>query len=106
MTATAEALMRRVERALRPVRWLAAGAVLATVIGAGLTAGLLNVQHQQCQAGNSYRASDAANWDDVLAIVFGGNADPRAVKARQQIGAAVHRRDAPRACPWLPRLLP
>lgn len=106
MLATATALMERVERALRFYRYaaVAGAAVIALVILGGV--GLYETQQQQCQAGNSYRAADAANWDDVLAIVFGGSADPRAAVAAGRIRAAIHHRDAPRACPGLLRLLP
>jgi hypothetical protein len=106
MMTTATALVARMERALRFYRYtaIAGAAVIALMIAGGV--GLYETQQQQCQAGNSYRAADAANWDDVLAITFDGSADPRAAVAAGRIRSAIHHRDAPRACPGLLRLLP
>lgn len=101
MAEVAEALMGRVERALRPVRWLAIGAVITAALMIAGGADLVSMQHRQCQAGNSYRAADEANWDDFLRLALGPRPKPAAVGVAGQIRDAVRRHDAPRGCPWL-----
>jgi len=106
MMTTATALVERMERALRFYRY----AFIALAVVVALLGRVVWQQYQDqraaCASGNAFRAADMANWDDVLAITFGGSTDPRAAVAAGRIRSAIHHRDAPRACPGLRRLLP
>lgn len=102
MLAAAEALMTRVERALRPMRLFAIGAALTALIGAALIAGLWRTQTDGCHAGNAARAADAAAWAAILGATFPPpGASPAADAARARVTAIVAAKDKPRACPWL-----
>lgn len=100
---TASQLLIRVERALRWYRPVVIALVVAVLlIGAG-GAGLYSTQQGQCHAGNAFRASDAANWDDFLDIALGPHPRPEAVRLAGEIRQRIHARDAPRGCsawPW------
>lgn len=90
--------VKRVERALRWYRYgFVAFAIIIGLLGWGFWQQHTDTRNT-CIAGNAFRAADAANWDDVLQIVFGQATDPRAIKAKTAIAVAVHSRDKARAC--------
>lgn len=93
------------KRQLRWFRWVM-GAMVVIIIALG--AGYVQVRGVQsaqraatvagCQAGNSYRAADAANWDRFLAVALGPHPAAHAVALAAQIRGFVHHADMPRDC--------